>query len=46
MNTRHTDIKAHKRKLGHRTMQQSKRLLWNPEAGQADHCGEGPDGST
>jgi len=36
MRVRPTDIKAQKRKLGHRTMQQSKHSLWNSVTGQAD----------
>ncbi|HID03380.1 MAG TPA: hypothetical protein EYP18_09265 [Desulfobacterales bacterium] len=38
MNERDTDIEARKRKLGHGTMQASKRLGWQPETGQVVHC--------
>ncbi len=38
MNVRQTDIEARKGKPGHGAMQQSKRLMWKPDTGQAGHC--------
>jgi hypothetical protein len=38
MKARHTDIEAQKGKPGHRTMQQSKRLMQTLDTGQAGHC--------
>jgi hypothetical protein len=38
MNVRHTDTEAHKGKPGHRAMQQSKRLVWVTDTGQAVYC--------
>ncbi len=38
MKVRQTDIEARKGKPGHRTMQESKRFMWNSDTGQAGNC--------